>query len=173
MFGYITGILKGNKLANASARICQDVVNFLVESGTELQLPNTAYILRESYCLSSFAMMNPNAGVPHKDALADQAKAILKDWLIKAFRESSTEYHYDDSVEAVISELDARFVDWAEELHESHPELKGKPIEEWLPAAISKFMIHVGSHIFEQHGNEPSNFHTSLYTIATKHLGIG
>lgn len=172
MFGNIAGILKGNKLADASARICQDVVNFLIRSGIELKLPNTAYILRESYCLCTFAMMNPNSSVTHKGAMAEQAKDILKDWLIDVFKNSSPEYDYEEGVEAEISELIPQFADWAEELHESHPELHGTPIRGWIQAAISQFITHVESYISEKHEHVPTNFSELLLTTATNSLRV-
>lgn len=171
MFDGIRGIMKGNKVAKTSGALCQDCINFLIMNLIDIKLPDTAYVLGECYCLTSFATLNPDSSQFYKGAAIVQAHDVLKDWLVRIFRDSSAEHDFDVPVKEFISTLESRFTLWVDELRSNHPEMGYENIHDWIPFAVSQYVVHVAEYLHGKYENIPTNLNTFLVASAANKIG--
>lgn len=164
MFSYIKGMIKGRRLAIESTILCKDIVNFLITSGIQIVLPDTVYILQESYAICSFYIRKSDANKNTVGAMVIFSQNILKDWLIKTFSECNKEYDFSKGVDSVIQGLPDFFVAWLKELASTHNDLKGRSFYKWCPAANAQFLEHVSLHIYNKFGRTPEKFEIGFLT---------
>lgn len=164
MISYIKGMLKGRKLAMESAKLCKDITNFLITKGINITLPDTAYILKESYAICSLYIRRLNTNAKVIGAMILFSQNILKDWLINVFSECDKAHDFNKGVDSVIQELPEFFVNWLKELAVNHSDLKGKDFYKWCPAANAQFLEHVSFHIYNKFGRTPEDFEIGLLT---------
>jgi hypothetical protein len=164
------GIRRGNKLADESAGLCKDIVNWLLERGVQIRLPDTAVILRESYCLFALSMLRiERDDITH--AMLFQSQDILKDWLCDVFSKAAENIDHKNSVNELMSTFTPRYKEWAEELMDINQELLGKNMSVWRPAAIDQFVYHVRWYLSEKNYDLPDELDAYLKNNATRRVG--
>lgn len=162
MIKYLKGILGGNKLAKQSASMCMNIVNYLIQNGYDVRMPDTASILKECYAICHFSMIKQNEKPETLGSRVLQAQEILKDWLIKVFKSSYPNYEYSSAVDDVMKSLPEYSDKWIAGLLEEHPELKTQPLIEWMPSAASHFAMNIGEYATTRFGSTPNNFDAVL-----------
>jgi hypothetical protein len=162
MISFFRGSLKGRKLAKASSELCKDIVNFLINNHCAIKLPNTAYILQESYAICTFTVLRPSMNRTLSGAMTMTARNILKDWLLSVFSDAKSDYEFEKSVQSVIAELPNFFSEWAKILKGKHEDLVGKNIYQWLPAANDHFIDEISSYIYSNFDKKPDNLLPTL-----------
>ncbi|PIP20187.1 MAG: hypothetical protein COX40_06130 [Candidatus Omnitrophica bacterium CG23_combo_of_CG06-09_8_20_14_all_40_11] len=161
-------MLKGRKLAMESAKLCKDITNFLITNGINITLPDTAYILKESYAISSLYIRKLNTNAKVIGAMILFSQNILKDWLISVFSECDKAHDFNKGVDSVIQELPEFFVNWLKELAEDKSELKGGDFCKWYPAANAHFLGHVSFYIHSKFGRTPEKFEPFLLHLLNR-----
>jgi hypothetical protein len=170
MLSYLTGTWRGRKLAAETGHLCKDIVNHLIAHGFDAKLPDTAYILKETYAICSLACLRPGMTAKKCGSIVVTAQDILKDWLETVFSQSDRDYDFSSSVEAVIEGLPQYFKEWVRQLTEKHSELIGGSISKWLPAAVSQYLINVGFYVHDRFGREPDNLTTVMNNMVSERL---
>lgn len=168
MISHIKGMLKGRKLAMESAKLCKDITNFLITNGINITLPDTAYILKESYAISSLYIRKLNTNAKVIGAMILFSQNILKDWLIGVFSECDKTHDFNKGVDSVIQELPEFFVNWLKELADDQSELKGGDFYKWYPAANAHFLGHVSFYIHSKFGRTPEKFEPFMLNLLNK-----
>lgn len=182
MLKLLRGIHSGTRTGRVSAALCRDIINHLLQAqgyvlggilidaeNSRLSIRDTAHILKECYHLCFFKAMSPKAGPEWLGAAAVQAQDTLQEWLIKVFQEVDPNYEYVAGVKDTFSNIDHEYVEWANELRSGHPELHNFPKDQWLPAAISHFMIRVSSYL-KNRGIAPQDLEALLYASVESNL---
>ena len=162
MLDFFRGNLKGKKLAKESSKLCEDIVNILINNGFALELPDTTYILQESYAICTFMMLRPGMNRTRSGAMTLMARNLLKDWLLKVFSDAKSDYEFENTVQVIIDDLPKYFSEWTSILKEKHKDLIGKNKYQWLPAANGHFIDQVSSYIYSNFDKQPDNFLPTL-----------
>ncbi len=140
-----------------SSTLCKDIVNFLITNGIQITLPDTVYILQESYAICSLYIRKSDANKNTVGAMIIFSSNSLKDWLVKTFSECSKEHGFSKDVDSVLQGLPDFFVNWLKELASTHSDLKGKSFYKWCPAANAHFLDHVSFYIYNKFVRTPEN----------------
>jgi len=170
MWKFIKGISKGNKLATHSSKICMDIINFLIRNGYDVRMPDTAAIFKESYSLCLFISMRPNQNPDIFGSMIVQANSILQDWLVKVFKSSYQGYDFVDAVKGVIDSLPGYSDAWISDLTKNNQDKMGQSLDQWVPAAVSHFIINVEHWADIRFGHSPKNFAPTITAIIVDHI---
>lgn len=158
MFERLKGIKGGTKLANECTNLCKDIVNFLITNNVEVKLSDTAFVLGECYAFCLFALRRPKMSETHLESIIIVAHDPVKEWLSKAYSLANQNYGFETEVKNIVDGYIKGHAEWVKELMANHSELRGKGPDEWLPAAISQFAIHVDFYVHERFGKSPYKF---------------
>ena len=158
MYRYLKGIYLGRQLSKSVATICQATTNHLIINGFDIKLPDTVKILQESYAFCLTISSKPGRKITESGTTVEVSKYLLKNWLKKVFQSSNTNHDFNNSITLVIDGLLDYWRKWYKKLGIEHNELQGKPNAEWIPSAISKFIIEIESYISSKFLKTPDKF---------------
>ena len=175
MYKYIKGVYYGRRLSKSVASICRATTNQLIINGYDIKLPDTVKILQESYAFCFTISFKKVWEAREIGTTVEISKYLLKHWLLKVFQPSCPGINMIDSVESVIDDLSDYWRQWFEKLCMEHNDLQGKPIIEWIPSAISKFIIEIEFYISDRFSKTPEKFSEFLMLLAensVKEIGV-
>ena len=157
MFGYVKGIFRARKLAKSVDKLTQRVVNHLILRGIRIRLPDTAWILKESYAFCSCIRLK-KASIEEHGMTAVLAMSLLRDSLIANFQPCYPEFDFEEGVDSVMKSLPNYFKTWTSQLATDYPELVGKPMTQIIHFAGLKYAKSIREHILENYLFESDEF---------------
>jgi hypothetical protein len=143
---------KGNKLALEATRICQGAINYLVSEGKPVKLPDTVFVLSESYSLCCVLALEPWMNELHRGQMLVHSSEIVRDWLRQVCVAADPAPNYDAAIKTFSESIVPYFGDWFDGLAAERPELSGR--EQFVLAAIERFGDHVANYSAEKHGSD-------------------
>jgi len=148
----------------------KDIINFLITKDFDIRLPDTAYILQESYAFCSIMVLRPNMNPKQTGGIIVIAQDRLKEWLYNVFHESDKNYNFQDSIDTLISDLPHYFERWVKELMEDHCESIGQSIYRWMPIASAQYIQHIDFYIYSKFERTPDHFGSLLQVFINNRI---
>jgi hypothetical protein len=172
VFDGIKGTKWGNQVADVVAQSTTEIVNYAIEQDScEISAEDTLAVLREVFSgcwtVALLAGVSKSATQFKIGTALKQATTVLGDWYISVSGATlDTETRVDLKMR-IPGDLERYSAEWRSGLKNSHSELIGRGLQEWLPAISSNTIAAVETHLSNQ---LQKNLGTSFAPFVTSRL---
>jgi len=91
------------------------------------------------------------------NAMLLHSQDLLTEWLAEIFSPADINHDFGPSVNDVMKTFASRYTEWVEELRDTHADLIGHDLPEWLPTAVDQFARHLAWYLEEKELALPTN----------------
>ncbi len=143
IFSIFSGSLRAKKVSTCVSGMTTGIVNFLIQSGLELRLPDTALIFQDVYACCLFMSFRPSESEEARGATILASQSLLKDYLLDLLGTGHSDAELRPGIEEILNGLQDHSSGWTRELMSEHQELNGHSVRDWIPAVTAKLNAHI------------------------------